>query len=148
MAFTGNYVCSQFKQDVLTGRHDFTTGTGHTFKLALYPNTVTFTAATTQYTSTGETSGTGYTVGGNSLTIPASMPTLSGTTALADFEDTVWAASSFTARGAILYNSTPTSGSDLSVLVLDFLADKASTAGDFTIVFPGVTPSSAIIRIT
>lgn len=149
MAFTGNYVCNSFRQEMLKGLHDFTTGTGDTFKIALYTASATLNANTTNYTTTGEVaSGGGYTTGGNALTISASMPGLSGSTTLIDFADVTWATSTITARGALIYNSTPASGSNLAVVVLDFLADKTSTGSDFTVVFPPASATRAIIRVS
>jgi len=143
MAFTGNYMCTSFKKELLQGVHDFTASTGNTFKLALYTNSASFTAATTAYTATNEVSGTGYTAGGGTLTNVT--PTTSGTTAFTDFADLTFSSATITARGALIYNDT--AAGDPSVVVLDFGADKTSTTGDFTIVFPTADASNAIIRI-
>ena len=147
MAFTGNFMCTSFKQELLQGQHNFTASTGHTFKLAMYDNNASFTAATTDYTATDEVSGTGYTAGGGTLTNVT--PTTSGTTALTDFADLTFSTATVTARGAIIYNTTTGGGSSTteSVVVLDFGGDKTSTAGDFTIQFPTADASNAIIRI-
>jgi hypothetical protein len=147
MAFTGNYMCTSFKQELLQGKHDFTNSTGHTFKLALYDNSASFTAATTDYTTSNEISGTGYTAGGGTLTNVT--PTTSGTTALTDFSDLTFSTATITARGALIYNTTTGGGSSTtdSVIVLDFGGNKTSTAGDFTIQFPTADASNAIIRI-
>lgn len=143
MAFTGNYMATSFKTELLTGTHDFTNSTGDTFKLALYTNSASFTAATTAYTASNEVSGTGYTAGGGTLTNVT--PTSSGTTAFTDFADLTFSSATITARGALIYNDT--AAGDPAVVVLDFGADKTSTAGDFTIVFPAADASNAIIRI-
>lgn len=135
-------MCTSFKQELLTGTHNFTNGTGDTFKIALFTSSATLGASTTAYSTTNETSGTGYTAGGNTLTNVT--PTTSGTTAFTDFADTTWSTASITARGALIYNSTD---SNKAVVVLDFGADKTSTAGDFTIQFPTADASNAIIRI-
>jgi len=127
----------------MTATHDFTASTGNTFKLALYDNNASFTAATTAYTATNEVSGTGYSAGGGTLT--NITPTTSGTTAFADFSDLTFSTATITARGALIYNDT--AAGDPSVVVLDFGGDKTSTAGDFTIVFPTADASNAIIRI-
>lgn len=147
MAFSGNYMCTSFKQQLLQAKHDFTASTGDTFKLALYTNSATFDASTTDYTASNETSGTGYTAGGGTLTNVT--PTTSGTTAFTDFADLTFSSSSITARGALIYNTTTGSGTGTtdSIIVLDFGADKTSSAGDFTIVFPTADASNAIIRI-
>ena len=135
-------MATSFKQELLTGTHDFTNSTGDTFKLALYTSSATLDATTTAYTTSNEVTGTGYTAGGNTLTNVT--PTSSGTTAFTDFADTTFASATITARGALIYNS---SASDAAVVVLDFGADKTSTAGDFTIQFPTADASNAIIRI-
>lgn len=147
MAFTGNFLCTSFKQEILQAKHDFTASTGHTFKLAMYDNSASFTAATTDYTVTNEISGTGYTAGGGTLT--NITPTTSGTTAFADFADLVFSTATITARGALIYNTTTGGGSGTTetVAVLDFGSDKSSTAGDFTIVFPAADASNAIVRV-
>jgi len=143
MAFTGNFMCTSFKQELLTATHDFTNSTGSTFKLALYTNSASLDASTTAYTATNEVAGTGYSAGGGTLTNVT--PTTSGTTALTDFADLTFSSATITARGALIYNDT--AAGDPSVVVLDFGADKTSTAGDFTIVFPTADASNAIIRI-
>jgi|SRR6056300_1280240 hypothetical protein len=141
MAFTGNFLCTSFKKEVLEGLHDFNVG-ANTYKLALYDNNASFTAATTVYTATNEISGTGYSAGGGTLT--NIDPTTSGTTAFIDFADLTFSTATITARGALIYNST---NGNRTVCVLDFGADKTSTAGDFTIVFPTADASNAIVRI-
>ena len=142
-------MCTSFKTELLQGVHNFyngsgggSAGTGATFKLALYTSSATLDAATTAYATTNETTGTGYSAGGNSLTNVT--PTSSGTTAFTDFADTTFSTSTITARGALIYNSTQ---SDKAVAVLDFGADKSSSSGDFTIQFPTADSSNAIIRI-
>lgn len=148
MAFTGNFMCTSFKKELMEAKHDFTTSTGDTYKLALYDNNASFTAATTAYTATNEISGTGYTAGGGTLTNVT--PTTSSTTALTDFADLTFSTATITdARGALIYNTTAGSGTGTTntVLVLDFGSDKSSSAGDFTIVFPTADDSNAIIRI-
>jgi len=149
MAFSGNFLCTSFKQELLQAKHDFTNSTGHTFKLALYDNNASFTAATTDYTTSNEVSASGsYSAGGGTLTNVS--PTTSGTTAFCDFADLTFTSATITARGALIYNTTTDGGSGTtdSIVVLDFGSDKASTAGDFQIVMPTADASSAIIRIT
>jgi hypothetical protein len=151
MAFTGNFMATSFKLQLLSGIHAFNTsvvraGTGaDTFKIALYTSSATLDASTTVYSSTNETTntaGSAYTAGGNTLTSPTTSS--SGTTAWADFADTSWSTASFTARGALIYNSTQ---GNKAVVVLDFGSDKTSSAGTFTVVFPTADASNAIIRI-
>jgi hypothetical protein len=147
MAFTGNFMATSFKQQVLEGVHDFRLTGGDTFKLALYTNSASFTAATTAYTATNEVGNSGtYAAGGGDLT--RVNPTTSGTTAFTDFADLSFTSATITARGALIYNSTPTHTYTNPVcLVLDFGSDKTSTAGTFTIQFPTADASNAILRI-
>ena len=141
MAFNGNFLCTSFKVELLKGVHNFTAASDQ-FKIALYTNSATFTAATTAYTSSNEISGTNYTAKGNFLT--SVTPTSSSTTAFTDFADLTFSGATITANGALIYNST---NSDRAVCALAFGGDKSSTAGDFTIQFPVAGASSAIIRI-
>jgi hypothetical protein len=149
MAFTGNFMCTSFKQQILEGVHDFRATSGDVFNIALYTNSASFTAATTAYTTSDEitnTAGTAYVAGGQAL--GNISPSTSGTTALTDFSDETWSSASFTARGAMIYNTTPThTYTNPSVVILDFGSDKTAVAGDFTIVFPTADASNAIIRI-
>jgi hypothetical protein len=147
MAFTGNFMCTSFKQQILEAVHDFRATGGDIFKLALYTDAASFTAATTAYTTTNEVSASGsYAAGGGALT--NINPTSSGTTAFTDFADLTFTNTTITARGAMIYNSTPThTYTDPSVVILDFGSDKTSTTGDFTIVFPTANATDAIIRI-
>jgi len=143
MAFSGNFMCTSFKKELLEAKHNFLNSGGSTFNLALYTNSASFTAATTAYTSGNEVSGTGYTAKGAALT--RVDPSTSGTTALTDFSDLTFSTATVTARGALIFNDT--ASGDPSVIVLDFGGDKTSTAGDFTVVFPTADASNAIIRI-
>jgi VCBS repeat-containing protein len=143
-------MCTSFKVELLSGGHNFNStnvarsaNTADTFKIALYTSSATLDATTTGYTASNETSGTGYSAGGNTLTI-SDAPQSSSTTAFLSFSDSTFSSATITARGALIYNST---NSDTSVAVLDFGGDKTSTAGDFTIVFPTADASNAIIRI-
>ena len=137
-------MCTSFKKELLQGVHNFTASTGNSFKLALYTNSASFTAATTAYTSSNEVSASGsYVAGGGALTNVT--PTTSGTTAFTDFSDLTFTSATITARGALIYNDT--AAGDPSVVVLDFGSDKTSTDGDFTIIFPTATNTTAIIRI-
>ena len=143
MAFSGNFMCTSFKKEILEAVHNFKNSGGSTFKIALYTNSASFNAATTAYTTSNEVTGTGYTAGGNTLT--RVDPTSSGTTAFTDFADTTWSSSTITARGAMIYNDS--ASGNPAVVILDFGSDKTSTNGDFTVVFPTADASNAIIRI-
>jgi hypothetical protein len=137
MAFQGNFACNTFKTGLMDGTFNFTSDT---FYMALYTNAATLNASTAAYTATGEVVDTGYTAGGLALTI-AQTPTVgnSGNTAYISFDNAVWSGA-ITARGALIYTSAG------SVCVLDFGADKTSTT-TFTVQFPAVSNTSAIIRI-
>lgn len=147
MPFTGNAMCTSFKDQLLEAVHDFRTSGGDTFKLALYTNSASFTAATTAYTATNEVGNSGtYSAGGGTLTNVT--PAMSGTTAYTDFADLSFTSATITARGALIYNSTPThTYTNPTCVVLDFGSDKTSTAGTFTIQFPTADATNAIIRI-
>jgi hypothetical protein len=142
-------MATSFKVDLLNGIHAFgTTVTrgstnADTFKIALYTSSATLDATTTAYSATNEVSGTGYSAGGNTLTV-SQTPTSTSTTAWLDFADTTWSSATITANGALIYNDTQ---SDKAVAVLAFGGDKTSTNGDFTVVFPTADSSNAIIRI-
>lgn len=128
---------TSFKQELYEAIHNFTTDT---FKIALYTANATLNQDTTAYTSTGEITGTGYTATGQTLLNPT--VNASDGTAYISFDNPSWTSASFTARGALIYNS---SKSDKSVAVLDFGSDKTTTS-TFTITFPANTATTAIIR--
>jgi hypothetical protein len=137
-------MCTSFKVELMKGVHNFTTGTGNTFKLALYDNSASFTAATTAYTASNEVTASGsYSAGGGSLTNVT--PSSTGTTAFTDFADLSFTSATITAYGALIYNDT--AAGDPSVCVLDFGGAKTSTSGTFTIIFPTNDSTNAIIRI-
>ena len=138
-------ICTSFKQEILVGTHNFTATTGDTFKIALYTSSATLGAGTTAFSTTNEitnTSGTAYTSGGATLT--SVTPTTSGTTAFCDFDDVSYTSASFTANGALIYNS---SQSNKAVCAIAFGSDKTVTSGTFTIQFPTADATDAIIRI-
>ena len=148
MPFTGNFMCTSFKDQILEAVHDFRSSGGDTFKIALYTSSATLDATTTAYTSSNEVANSGtYAAGGGTLTNVS--PTTSGTTAFTDFDDISFTSATINARGALIYNSTPThTFTNPSVAVLDFGGDKISTSGTFTIQFPTADASNAIIRIS
>lgn len=132
---------TSFKVELLQGVHDFTPSTGDTFKIALYTSSATLSAATTAYTATNEVAnGNGYTTGGATLTNAAVTST--GTSAYVDFNDVTWSASTITARGAMIYNST---NSNKAVAILDFGQDYSSSSGNFTISFPAAGANAIIV---
>lgn len=130
---------TSFKVDILKGDQDLLVDT---LKIALYTSAASLDATTTAYTTSGEVSGAGYTAGGNVLT--GTTVSSSGTTAFVSFTNSSWGSATFTARGALIYNS---SQSNKSIAVLDFGTDQAVSSGTFTIQFPTANATSAIIRI-
>jgi hypothetical protein len=138
MAFDQTLTTS-FKQDILLGVHDLETDD---IKMALFLATADLGAATTEYTTTGETSGTGYTAGG--LTLTGVTVLTADETAYVDFADPSWDPANFTARGALIYNA---SKSNKAIAVLDFGSDKTTTT-TFTVQMPANTATSALIRIS
>ena len=146
MAFSGNFMCTSFKKELMEAKHNFLLSGGSTFQIALYTDSSSFTAATTAYTTSNEIdndAGSAYSAKGNTLT--RIDPSSSGTTALTDFADTSWSTATFSAMGAMIFNDS--ASGDPSVLILDFGALKTATAGTFTIAFPAADASNAIIRI-
>jgi len=147
MAFTGNFATNTFKTGMLDGVFDFGTGTTQVYNIALYTNAATLNADTTTYTSTGEVSASGYTAGGQALTI-SQAPTIGNQTGIAtvylSFTNAAWS-TAVTARGALIYLANGTTNP--AVCVLDFGSDKTSTS-TFTVQFPAVTNTSAIIRLS
>ena len=144
MAIT-SAICTSFKVELLKGTHNFTATTGNTFKIALYDSDATLGASTTAFTTSEEitnTSGTAYTSGCATLT--SVTPVASSTTAICDFSDVSFSSASFTANGALIYNS---SQSNKAVAVIAFGGDKTVSSGTFTIQFPTADASNAIIRI-
>ena len=136
-------MCTSFKKELLEAKHNFLLSGGSTFNIALYTSSATLSAATTAYTTSNEVSGTNYSAKGGELT--RIDPSTSGTTALTDFADETFSSSTITARGALIFNDS--ASGDPAVCVLDFGADKSSSSGDFTVVFPAADASNAIIRI-
>ena len=138
--------CTSFKKQLLEGVHDFRVVGGDVFKIALYTEAANINVTTSQYTTTGEISGTGYTAGGLTLTnIAPSEYNLAG---VCSFETATWAGVSFSARGALIYNTTPAHTYTNPVcLVLDFGTTRFAVNNSFSVQFPQITDLSAIIRI-
>ena len=140
---------TSFKVELLQAVHNFGPTSPNTFKIALYTAASNIGPDTTVYTTTDEVVGTGYTAGGNTLVISTSPTSGSNTasipTAFVSFANSSWVTASFTARGALIYNSTQ---GNKSVAVLDFGADKTAANTTFEIVFPTADASSAIVRIS
>lgn len=146
MAFTGNWTTTTFKVGILDGTFNFNTGTSDVYKIALYTNAATLDATTDAYTSVGEVVASGYTAGGQTLSINQ-IPTVGNvpnTTAYLSFTNAVWSGA-ITARGCLIYKANGTTNP--TVCVLDFGNDKSSST-TFTVQFPAATNTSSIIRIS
>jgi len=133
--------CTIFKKNCLSGLENFAVGTPYTYKLALYTAFADLSYATLAYTSDNEVVGTGYTATGKVLTVVP--PATNGQTAYVSFDNAVWDPASFTARGALIYNST----TGAAVAVLDFGSDKTATT-TFTVTFPADSDTTAILRFS
>ena len=131
-------MCTSFKAEILDEQHDLV---ADTIKIALFTSSASLGASTTAYSTSNEISGTGYSAGGEALS--NKVVTTTGTTAYFDSDDPTWSGASFTARGALIYNST---NSDKAIAVLDFGGDFTVSGGTFKIVFPAAG-ANAIIRI-
>ena len=141
---------TSFKVELLQAVHNFGPTSPNTFKVALYTAAANIGPTTTAYTTSGEVVGTGYTAGGNTLVISTSPTSGNNTanvpTAYISFNNTSWTSASFTARGALIYNSTV--AGNPSVAVLDFGSDKTVSNDTFQIIFPTPDANSAIVRIS
>ena len=141
-------MCNSFKQELLGGVHDLDT---HTVQIALIKPSPTgnFNKSTTNYSeltgSSDEATGTNYSAGGQTLDSPVISIPSGSDTAIVDFADEVFSNLTITAAGALLYN---TSASNKAIAVFSFGSNVASTAGDFTVIFPTADASNAVIRIT
>jgi hypothetical protein len=138
-------VCNSFKAELLGGVHDFDSGSGQAFNLALYTSAANLSAATTIYTTSSEVADTGqYAAGGGIL--QSQQVSLDNATAIVNFANLSFTGVTLTAGGALIYNNT-TSATKRAVCVLSFGGDKTATAGTFTIQFPAFTSAAAILRI-
>ena len=140
---------TSFKVELFQGIHNFGPTSPDTFKVALYTGAANIGPATTVYSTTNEVVGAGYTAGGNTLVISTSPTSgnnsLSVPTAFINFSNTSWTGATFTARAALIYNSTE---GNKSVAVLDFGSDKTVSNDTFQIIFPTADANSAIVRIS
>jgi hypothetical protein len=140
---------TSFKTELLQAVHNFGPTSADTFKIALYTAAADLNATTTVYSTLNEVTGTNYTAGGNTLVISVSPTATDNSygipTAYISFANTTWSSASFTARAALIYNS---SEGNKSVAILDFGSDKTVSGTDFTVQFPTATSNSAIVRIS
>ena len=143
-------MCTSFMQELMTATHNFTTGTGNTFKAALYLASATVNASTTAYSSSGEVTGAGYSAGGVTVTNGTSpLSTNTSSTAGTAYwtpsasitYTTVTLTTAFDA--VLIYNS---SASNKAVSVHTF-GSQTITAGTFTLTMPSNTTSTALLRL-
>jgi hypothetical protein len=137
-------VCNSFKSQLLGGAHDFDSGSGQVFKLALFQSNAVLNATTTVFTSTNEVANTGQYVSGGGV-LASQTVSLDGSVGIVDFADLSFTGVTLSALGAVIYNTS--FGSNAAVCVLDFGAVKTATSGTFTILFPAFTAAAAILRI-
>jgi len=138
--------CTVFKTNLLSGLENFAVGTPYTYKIALYTGNANLNNSTTAYSTANEITGSGYTATGKPLTI-SQVPVgdTTNNTSYVSFSNVTWTSASFTARCALIYNST----TGAAVAVLDFGSDKTNTAaGTFTVTFPTATSTTSILRIS
>ena len=141
-------MCTQFKRDVMLGLHDLDSDT---LKIALFTSAATLSASTTAYNTNGDSgstavevaNGNGYTTGGIALPGTKSV-VVNSTSGCFTSGNPEFTSATFTARGALIYNSTE---SNLAIAVLDFGGNFTVSGGTFSIVFPAQTKDTAIIRI-
>jgi hypothetical protein len=142
-------VTTSFKVELLQAVHNFGPTSPNTFKIALYTAAASLDATTTVYTTSNEVTGTGYTAGGNTLVIGTSPTSGNNTasipTAYISFNNSSWTSATFTARAALIYNS---SQGNKAVAVLDFGSDKTVSNDTFQVIFPTPDANSAIVRIS
>lgn len=131
---------TSFKSELLAGVHDLLTDN---IKIALYDDTAVLDPGTTLYTTTGEVSSAGYTAGG--LTLSGPIVSSGNGTGFAGFDDPIWYGTTFSVRGALIYNATK---ADKAIAVLNFGINQVTIAQDFKIQFPTTNAETALIRIT
>jgi hypothetical protein len=132
-----------FKLNLLKGLENFNAGSPYTYKIALYNGDANLNSTVTEYTTTNEVTGSGYTAGGEVLT-PVSLGSDNDTnTAYVSFNNVTWSPASFTTSGALVYNST----TNAAVFLLNFGESKTSST-TFTITFPTATSTTAVLRIS
>jgi hypothetical protein len=139
MAFQQGQTLS-FRSEIIQGEQDLSTDTLY---MALYDGFATLGPTTAVYTTDNEVTGTGYTAGGEEITGVTINTDVTTNTVYVNFDNVSWSGASFTARGALIYNS---SKSNKSVAVLDFGADKTFTASNNTVTMPVNSASTALLR--
>jgi hypothetical protein len=136
-------IVNSYKKGLLESVFNFSSTTTQVFKIALYTSAATLNADTTAYSTSNESTGTGYTAGGKILTI-STYPTLANNVAFMSFDTVTWSVTSTTARGALIYKFDGVTNP--AIAVLDFGEDKTTSGGNFVINFPLADFQNAIVR--
>ncbi len=125
-------IYNNFKKLIMNGSIDLDTDT---IKVALVTSTyVPDQDLHTMFSDvTNEVVGTGYTAGGNTLGTVTVTADNTDNEGVFDAADTSWTTSTITARAAVIYKSTGVASTSALIAYVDFLSDKISTAGTFTI---------------
>ena len=141
MAFQQGQTLS-FRSEMIQGGQNLATDTLY---MALYTGFATLGPTTTEYTTDNEVSsdGTNYTAGGNVITGVTINTDTTSNTVYVNFDNVSWTDANFTARGALIYNSTQ---GNKSVAVLDFGSDKTFNAVTNTVTMPVNSASTALLR--
>ena len=138
-------MCTSFKKGLLEGKFNFGFGTTDVYKIALFTSAANLNPfTTTVYSSSGESSGAGYTPGGQTLQISLN-PTTYNQVAYLSFNPVTWTATTLTARGALIYKADGLTNP--AIAIIEFGEDKQTNAGDFTIDFPLADAASSIIKL-
>lgn len=136
-----DFTYSNFKSGLMTEQHNLTSDT---LKVALVSGTYTPTHSHTSYTSNvaaHEVVGTGYTVGGATISSP--FITVGNNYAYLDSaSDISWSASTITASGAVIYNDTH--ASKALIAYIDFGQNRSSSNGNFQITWN----AAGIVRLS
>lgn len=124
---------------------------GHTLKMALIKASAagSYGKDTASYaTLTGnsdEVSGTGYSAGGKTLSgVTVGQGGTDNFVSWITFDAVAWTTASFTARGALIYD---TNLSDVAVATIDFGADLTVASGTFTVTPPATGYQTAALRL-
>jgi hypothetical protein len=126
-------IYNSFKRDIMNGSIDLDTDDiGVILVTSSYtPNQDTHTKRSNV---TNEVTGAGYDAGGKSLANKAVTVDNTNNRGVFDADDVNWAASTITARAAILFKKRGgASSADELIMYIDFEENKSSSDGDFTI---------------
>ena len=118
-----------------------------TIKVALLSSAYTPNQDTHEFwsdVSANEVTGTGYTAGGQALGTKTATYDAATNTIKLDAADVTWAASTITARYAVVYKDTGVATTSPLVAYVDFVTDQSSNSGDFTLTWD----ANGIVNVT